>query len=132
MNPILERIRKIVEHENISFSALEASIGASKGVFSKALANGTDIQSKWLVNLSENYPQYSSEWLLAGKGEMLKKDVLKDSIESYLPKELEDVTNAVIDALKMVISSQEKTIQSLEKQTLLLEEKIQKLKSVER
>lgn len=132
MNPILERIKKIAEYENMRFSALEASIGASKGVFSRALANGTDIQSKWLVHLIENYPQYSSEWLLAGKGEMLKKDVLKDSIENYLPKELEDITNAVIDALKMVVSSQEKTIQSLEKQVLFLEEEVQKLKKAER
>lgn len=128
MESILTRIKKIAEHENISLSALETSIGASKGVFSRALANHTDIQSKWLVNLAENYPHYSSEWLLVGKGEMLKKDVLKDSIESYLPKELENITNAVIDALKMVVSSQEKTILSLERQVLLLEEKVQKIK----
>ncbi|ULT28765.1 hypothetical protein KUH03_21230 [Sphingobacterium sp. E70] len=49
-------------------SALEASIGASKGVFTRALANNTDVQAKWLVNLAEKYPKYSSEWLLRGEG----------------------------------------------------------------
>lgn len=126
MSVVLERIRSISEQEGISVTALEASIGASKGVFSRALANGTDIQSKWLVSLVENYPHYSAEWLLAGKGEMLKRDIARDAIESYLPKELEDISNAVIDALKLVISSQEKTISALERQLAIVEDELRK------
>lgn len=53
---------------------MERTIGASKGVLSRAIANGTDIQSKWLMSIVENYPQYSGDWLLTGQGEMLKAD----------------------------------------------------------
>ena len=53
---------------------MERSLGASKGVLSRAIANGTDIQSKWIQTLVENYPIYSPEWLLTGKGSMLKSD----------------------------------------------------------
>ena len=56
---------------------MERSLGASKGVLSRAISNGTDIQSKWIQILVENYPLYSSEWLLTGTGNMLKSDLDK-------------------------------------------------------
>lgn len=56
---------------------MEKSIGASKGVLSRAIANGTDIQSKWIQILVDNYPIYSTDWLLTGRGEMLKSDATK-------------------------------------------------------
>jgi hypothetical protein len=114
MNPILKRIKEIAKQEGISVTALEASIGASKGVFSRALANGTDIQSKWLIKLAENYPQYSAEWLLKGEGEMKKADILQDIPENYTLSESDKLTNEFIQTLKQVISSQETTIRSQE------------------
>ena len=75
MSTILSRIQEIINSENITVGALERQIGASKGVLSRAINNGTDIQSKWLQILVENYPQYSAQWLLTGRGEMLTPPV---------------------------------------------------------
>ncbi len=72
MATILARIQKIASNEGITIGALERSIGASKGVLSRAINNGTDIQSKWIQIIVENYPRYSTEWFLTGRGEMLK------------------------------------------------------------
>lgn len=72
MRNILSRIQEIASREGITIGAMERSLGASKGVLSRAISNGTDIQSKWIQILVENYPEYSSEWLLTGKGDMLK------------------------------------------------------------
>jgi hypothetical protein len=73
MENILQRIEQIAYNEKIKITALEREIGASKGVLSRAISNGTDIQSKWIQLIVENYPRYSPEWLLTGQGEMLKK-----------------------------------------------------------
>ena len=73
----------------MTIGAMERSIGASKGVLSRAISNGTDIQSKWIQIIVENYPRYSPEWLLTGKGNMLKgkeSAVEISSIVSYDPK----------------------------------------------
>ncbi|MGE8426448.1 MAG: hypothetical protein ACN6O7_01185 [Sphingobacterium sp.] len=122
MSSVLKRIKIVADREGMSVSAFEATIGASKGVFTRALANGTDIQSKWLINLVEKYPQYSSEWLLKGEGEMLKPvPVAKEEEETYLTPELEGVTNAVIFTLKQVVASQNITIKSQEKTIMSLE-----------
>lgn len=74
MNSILTRIEKLAKNEGITIGALERNIGASKGVLSRAIANGTDIQSKWVQSMAENYPQYSAEWLLAGRGNMIRDE----------------------------------------------------------
>ncbi len=77
MSGILLRIEEISKNEGITIGALERKIGASKGVLSRAIANGTDIQSKWIQSLVEKYPNYSTEWLLSGNGPMLRDGVLQ-------------------------------------------------------
>ncbi len=76
MSTILSRIQEIASKEGITIGALERTIGASKGVLSRAINNGTDIQSKWIQIIVENYPQYSTTWLLTGKGDMLSRERL--------------------------------------------------------
>ncbi len=79
MGTILSRIQEIALKEGITIGALERNIGASKGVLSRAINNGTDIQSKWIQIIVENYPNYSSEWLLTGRGEMIKTNGITPS-----------------------------------------------------
>lgn len=68
---ILFRINQIAENEGITITALETKIGASKGVLSRALQKGTDISSKWISAVVENYPHYNAMWLLTGGGKMV-------------------------------------------------------------
>ena len=74
MGKILSRIQEIADKKTITITALETKLGASKGVLSRALRNDTDIQSKWLQIIVENYPDISPSWLLTGEGPMLKED----------------------------------------------------------
>ncbi|MCZ2084124.1 MAG: hypothetical protein LC112_07600 [Flavobacteriales bacterium] len=83
---------KIAENEGITITKLEQKIGASKGVLSRAIAQNSDIQSKWLLRLVENYPQYNTNWILSEHGEMLKseKETLSvhESRTQYRPKSI--------------------------------------------
>ncbi len=74
MEKIILQISKIAACEGVSIGSMEKKIGASKGVLARAIANGTDIQAKWVQLIAENYPRYSAEWLLTGEGAMLKAD----------------------------------------------------------
>ena len=82
MATLLERIAEIAQNENITIGALERKIGASKGVLSRAIQNGTDIQAKWIERIVENYPQYSISWLITGQGGML--NTVYDRIDAIL------------------------------------------------
>lgn len=83
------RIEQIARNEGISVGELERSIGASKGVISRAIKNGTDIQAKWLQLTVENYPAYSTDWLLTGKGSMLREEDLDEVGGTYLANQEE-------------------------------------------
>lgn len=87
MGNILSRIQEIAANEGITINAFERSIGASKGVLSRALKSGTDIQSKWLCTIVDNYPQYSPSWLLTGVGPML--------LDGAPPAQVSSVNSAV-------------------------------------
>jgi phage repressor protein C with HTH and peptisase S24 domain len=72
MQSLLDRIAILARSEGITIGALEKRIGASKAVLSRAIQNNTDIQSKWISRIVENFPSYSIDWLVTGEGEMLK------------------------------------------------------------
>ena len=69
---MITRLQKFIESEGISVRSFEKSISASDGMIRRAIANKTDIQSKWLSIIAEKYPRLNVIWLLTGDGEMLK------------------------------------------------------------
>lgn len=83
MGDILSRIQKISINEGINITSMEKIIGASKGVLSRAIKQGTDIQSKWIKRIAEEFPRYSLDWLLKGDGNMLK-DAENSNTENFL------------------------------------------------
>lgn len=97
MGNILSRIQEIASNEGITIGAMERTIGASKGVLSRAINNGTDIQAKWLSIIVENYPRYSTGWLLTGAGSMLKDDLngiktIDEANPSFMPTTSDDAS----------------------------------------
>ncbi len=120
MNKILENIKHLAENESITISRLEHVIGASKGVLSRAIAQNSDIQSKWILNLVEIYPQYSCEWLIKSEGEMIKTSDQNEPKAEFQ----EDIAINYKD----LAESRKETIESMKKQIMYLEETIEDLK----
>ncbi|SFD37009.1 hypothetical protein [Flavobacterium phragmitis] len=116
MNSILKNFKLIAENEGITISKLELLIGASKGVLSRAIANNSDIQSKWISKIVEIYPKYNCEWLIKNEGPMIKNE----NIHSLVEQQIEDVAINY----KELADSRKETIESMKKQILYLEEKI--------
>ena len=75
-----ERLKMLCLNEGTTPTELERLIGASKGVISRAVSRGTNVNSKWLIAIAEHYPEWSVEWLLTGKGKSLKNEHENDLI----------------------------------------------------
>lgn len=71
-----ERLDQFIKNQALSVRSFEMSIGASDGMIRRAIKNNTDIQSKWLSVIADNYPNLSIDWLLTGRGSMLKSDTV--------------------------------------------------------
>ncbi len=71
---MINRIKQFIEYLKVNVRDFEIRINASDGTIRRAIKNNTDIQAKWLVSITENYPLLSAEWLLRGEGSMLKNE----------------------------------------------------------
>ena len=132
MRNILQVFTEIAQNEGISITNLEKTIGASKGVLSRAISKGTDIQTKWLLALVDNYPRYSAEWILTGNGPMLQKDsadsITKETDPEVLREKLVNLQNQ-IDALEKANNALEDANDSLKETKSILQKRIAELES---
>ncbi|MCD7926680.1 MAG: S24 family peptidase [Bacteroides sp.] len=80
---MIERIEQFIKSQGISTRSFEQKISASDGMIRRAINNKTDIQSKWITLIADNYPQLSVDWLITGRGSMLRSD--QQALVSYEP-----------------------------------------------
>ncbi len=119
---MIDRIGQFIESQGISVRAFELRIGASNGLIRKAIANNTDIQSKWLTAIVDNYPQISSLWLLTGKGEMLRSDAAAPALTTAdpnmisVPREMWRIMQDQAASLKVKDEQIDRMISMLEEQ----------------
>ncbi|MCX2681403.1 hypothetical protein OOZ15_15725 [Galbibacter sp. EGI 63066] len=134
MSEILTVFSAIAENEGITISALEKQIGASKGVLSRALKNGTDIQAKWLLRLVENYPEYNPVWILTSTGPMIKakkgkQDTIQEEASIYqLPEKIKTLEQQ-LESLKEANVALKESNTSLKEIKVLLEQRITELEN---
>ena len=69
---MIERLNEFIRSQGLTTIEFERKISASDGVIRKSIRNNTDIQSKWLVKIAENYPILDMNWLLTGEGSMYR------------------------------------------------------------
>lgn len=130
MSNIKERVLQIAESKNISKTDFFKDLGLSYANF-KGIQKSTALNSDAVVTILSKYPDIQPEWLVTGQGEMYRPGgtVARDHVDFYQePVVVNEIEHTVIDALKLVIESQNKTISSLEKHMSILEEELEKLK----
>ncbi len=91
---LIERIERFIEYKQLSVSGFEKSISASNGVIRHAILKKTDIYSRFLVKILDNYPELSADWLLREEGEILRepdREKPSDTTVSILLQRIEDL-----------------------------------------
>jgi phage repressor protein C with HTH and peptisase S24 domain len=71
---MLNRIKQYIDFKNISIAAFEKSIGMSNASFGKSLKTNGTIGADKIENILKIYKDINVEWLVTGKGLMLKDD----------------------------------------------------------
>ena len=102
-NIIKERFKEFLKHLKIGQGKFEANCGIGNGTINN-IKDG--ISSPNLEKISNRYPQISLDWLITGKGEMLKNEtpvigsVLYESENARLHRENESLSKKVITLLE--------------------------------
>lgn len=106
------RIRQLIDYYKINTGQFEKKIGASNGQIYTLLSRGGSLNYATLVKILENCNEISPDWLLLGKGEMLR-----NSVDNSLPKEVysvgDDHIQSLIDILNRTLSEKDKQIDRL-------------------
>ena len=108
---------QFIDYKGFNKRTFEIDNNLSNGYLGKQLVRNADLGEGILVKILENCPDLSPEWLLTGKGEMLKSEVLVVK------------TNEIeLDYLKKINQLQEYKIKQLEKENSRFESNIEFVK----
>lgn len=69
-----QRIRQIIENENLSVNAFAKKIGVPQRTLANMLSRGTEPSTKTVNAVINAFPDLSQSWLLTGEGDMLVDD----------------------------------------------------------
>ncbi|WP_246118438.1 S24 family peptidase [Apibacter muscae] len=94
-----DRIKYFIDYKCISINKFSLSVGASNSYFNKILKDNNSIGSDRIEKILRTYPEMNPEWLLTGKGEMLK-----DSYPIRLQKII-DHTGLSVERFRKTIDS---------------------------
>ncbi len=124
MKNTLQRIKEFIDYKGISVRSFEQAVGFSNGSFASQLKNNKTIGVDKLENILHIYQEINIEWLLTGKGEMLKEaqSARDENIEDTL---MYSVGAAVI--YKEFLEKKEKENRELHEEIGALKEKIKQL-----
>jgi len=84
MTSIVEKLKEYLDFKGLSVSFAEKEVGLSNGSLSKPFNAKTTIKTDTLEKFLIKYSEINPEWLLTGKGDMLKQDnLVNESKEIY-------------------------------------------------
>lgn len=99
---MIERIKEIMSHYNLSVNAFSAKIGANQVTINQQMNGDRKVSLDTILKIVNSFDLISSQWLLTGKGEMLKTSTSQEA--------LPPITN---ERLLSIIESQQRTIENL-------------------
>lgn len=70
-----DRLKQIIDYYNITTNNFSQKIGVSEGAIRKAMTQNTTLRSDTLDKISQNFADINIDWLVTGRGEMLRNDL---------------------------------------------------------
>ncbi|KUJ62110.1 hypothetical protein AR687_08780 [Flavobacteriaceae bacterium CRH] len=110
-----ERVKEFIDYKGITRYKFCQMLGFSNKFLDNTSNIGTDKASKIL----HHFPDLSAEWLLSGKGNMLKLDILNETPAVYNKTKNEDLEDNV--NYKQLAETQKETIENLKNKIVYLE-----------
>lgn len=75
MSTIGDRLTVFIDHLNISTRAFEMKAGLSNGLIGKVISKNATLGSDKVLKILYAFPELNLEWLMTGKGELLRSDI---------------------------------------------------------
>src|SRR5690606_30210582 len=110
MSSPLKRIKEYIDFKGIRISAFEKSVGFSNGLFGGQLKRDKTIGLDKLENILKTYPDLNADWVLTGKGNMLKKGANENIPGTNQQKEILYSLNTLMTTQQRIVSLLEQLV----------------------
>ena len=136
MSTIAQRVKEIISYKKLSILGFEKSIAVGNNSIGTAIKRNSNVSGDILSKILNIYTDISADWLLTGKGSMLRQadncttkieEFNKILEENYELKQVEKYLEEKIAALKEEISSVQKELIQSKNEIIALERKVQSL-----
>lgn len=117
MEKLIVRLAKYINRRGISYNSFDKSIGTSNGYIGKQIKNEASVGSDVLEKISCSYPDLNMDWLITGKGNMLREISLEINEDDSIPP-------PAISAFLQLIREKDKENKKLAIEIGRLEEKL--------
>lgn len=121
----IHRLSEYTTKTGISFNKLAIELGLSNSYFNKMVKNGGSIGSDIIENILRIYSDISADWLLTGRGSMLRSESSKSSVADVIPVA---APTALLDSSAGEATAYYKMYERKDKENKLLIEEIGALK----
>ena len=102
MKPI-ERVEKLIKDKGLSVSAFENTVGVSNASIGIAIKRNSNLRDDTLNSILNAFPEISPEWLLTGKGPMLREGSKNSNDRAPVPEagepRIDDLIARKVEAL---------------------------------
>lgn len=122
---ISERIKQYIDYKGFSIMRFEKQIGAGNNSIGTSIKRNTNLTGDLLSKILNTFQDINTEWLLTGRGEMLKSKVLNNNLEPEDNfEEIQDLTDVALYDIQL---SEEK-LKNANKRIEILEELVESYK----
>ena len=88
-----DRLKQFIEYLGISIRGFEQKISVSNGLIARFLSKNTTIQSDVLSKICNTFPGLNPDWLITGRGDMLRDSVHDEPDSATLDRLLNKISD---------------------------------------
>ena len=128
---VVERIKQIIDYKKISTRQFCIEVCVANGFLDKV----KEVGSEKLLKILNTYPELSPEWLLTGKGKMLKEEEVKKVAPQDLPTANDEVSTLLREKaamLEAIIKEKEEKEAMYKEKIMALENELQEYKNLKK
>ena len=112
---MIQRLKQFIEYKGFSIRGFEIECGVNESTIKSAIRNNGSLGSDKLIKIVEKFPDLDANWLLSGKGSMIKGDFLTHSEpQQKTPKNTKNEENENILVLELIRQIKELTAENTE------------------
>ena len=131
----INRVIQYIDSKGINNSSFEKKCGLSNGYLGTQLRRNADLGEGVLNKVLDNCLDISPEWLLTGKGKMLKEEEVKKVAPQDLPTANDEVSTLLREKaamLEAIIKEKEEKEAMYKEKIMALENELQEYKNLKK